>query len=326
MKNIIFYLLTLLVSLPASAQQFTWALRGGGSINWDSNPNDRDEYEHIRDIVIDSQNNYYFLAKVSSGVTDLNGTAFTNYNQPAGGADTFLFSTDCDGVIRWQKVIGGWAEELTQHLSIDTNDNIYVSGLVFPPRGSNNEGFIHFDSDVVINSNLVITDPGPHNKSMYLIKYDSFGNFQWLQSPQTDNAAFQEFQKSYTFGHYTDSNNVTHWLMTMGAGTHINGAYTATNDDYAVFRFDNQGNYLGNTPVNLAFTGGRLTYAANLAMDETLNRYYISVARSFNFNDSIDFMGSPVTNNVALAAIDVGTGNLVWRIENTGGNKRYQYL
>ncbi|MDP5077532.1 MAG: T9SS type A sorting domain-containing protein, partial [Nonlabens sp.] len=113
---------------------------------------------------------------------------------------------------------------------------------------------------------------------------------------------------------------VTHWLMTMGAGTHINGAYTTNTDDYAIFRFDDQGTYLGQTPVNMIFTNGRPAYSAVLTMDEVLNRYYISAYRRLGTGNSIDFLGSPINNNVALGAVDATNGNVLWRMENTGGN------
>ena len=318
MKEFLF-LFAIMITTLSAAQEYTWAARGGGDVNFGNNPNNVDEYEHIRDIVVDSQNNYYYLATVSSNNTNLNGVPFTNYNRPNSGNDTFLFSTDCDGNVRWQKTIGGHNDEFTQHLSIDSNDNIYISGFV-SPRGSTSNGFIHFDTDVVINSNLTISTSGPHNKTLYLIKYDSLGVFQWLQRPQRDNAGVTDFQKSYTFGHYTDANNITHWLMTMGAGTHINGAYTTTTDDYAIFRFDDQGTYLGQTPINMVFSNGRPTYAAVLSMDETLNRYYVSATRTNANSASLTFMGVSMINNTALAAIDTSNGGLIWRIESTGGS------
>ena len=320
MKQIvILFALVLTFTGNCFAQEYTWAARGGGDVNFGSNPNSTNEYEHIRDIVVDSQNNYYYLATVSSNNTNLNGVPFTNYNRPNFNNDTYLFSTDCSGNFRWQKTIGGYSDELTQHLSLDSSDNVYISGYMTPKiNGTHSAGY--FDTDVIIDSNLGINDPGPHNKNLYLIKYNSTGVFQWLQRPQRDTAVGTDIQKSYTFGHYTDANNVTHWLMTMGAGTHINGAYTTATDDYAIFRFDDQGTYLGQTPINMVFSNGRPTYAAVLSMDETLNRYYVSATRTNANSASLTFMGAAMSNSIALAAIDASNGNLLWRLESTGGS------
>jgi hypothetical protein len=192
MKTIVLLLATMITTISI-AQQYTWAARGGGDINFGSNPNTIDEYEHIRDIVVDSQNNYYYLATVSSNNTNLNGVPFTNYNRPNFGNDIFLFSTDCNGNFRWQKVLGGPNDELTLHLSIDSNDNVYVSGYIIP-RSSNAQGFVHYDTDVVVNTTMTISDPGAHNKNLFLIKYDSTGVFQWLQRPQQDATSIQDIQ------------------------------------------------------------------------------------------------------------------------------------
>jgi hypothetical protein len=309
----IFILLILVGTLYSTAQTYTWAGRGGGDINIDSTPQGTDEYEHIRDIKVDSQNNYYFLATISSGNTDLQGVPFSNHNRPTSGKDTFLFSTDCNGNMRWQKTIGGWNIDSTQGLSIDSGDNIYVTGRVLPRIG-NNDGLVHYDTDVIINSNLTVFTPGPHNKSMYLMKYDSLGNFQWLQRPEQNQVESTGVQKAYNFGHVTDSNNVTHWLMTMGAGTHINGAYTASSDIYGIFRFDDQGNYLGQTPVDITYSNGREEFGTNLEYDEVLNRYYISYYRGDSGSEIFTFMGTQINYTTLLAAIEYGTGNLVWLI------------
>lgn len=123
------------------------------------------------------------MAVVSSGNATLQGVPFTNYNASNNGKDTFLFSTDCDGNVRWQKTIGGRNGDTTQHLSIYINDNIYVSGRMLSKLNGGIEE-AHFDTDVIINTNLTASTLGPHNKTMYLIKYDSNGNFQWLQRPE----------------------------------------------------------------------------------------------------------------------------------------------
>jgi hypothetical protein len=309
------FILTLLFNImAATAQTYAWAGRGGGEINFSSgSPQITRDYEHIRDVKVDSQNNYYFLATISSGNTDLQGITITNYNKPTSGKDTFLFSTDCDGNMRWQKTIGGWNVDSTQGLSIDSSDNIYVTGRVLPRIG-NNDGLVHYDTDVVINTNLTVFTPGPHNKSMYLIKYDSNGVFQWLQRPEQNQVESTGVQKAYNFGHVTDSNNVTHWLMTMGSGTHINGSFTATSDIYGIFRFDDQGNYMGQTPVDMSYNGGRADYGTNLEYDEVLNRYYVSYYRGNSGSEVFTFMGTQINYTTLLAAIEYDTGNLVWQL------------
>ncbi len=316
LKNCI-TILFLFWSIIPMAQEYDWAYRGGGDVNFDpGNPSDNDEYEHIRQIGVDSQNNYYFLAKVSGGNSTLFGSAFENYNFGMGGGNTLIFSTDCDGNFRWRKVIGGASATFTEHLSIDANDKIYVSGHLIPGGNAQAE-YVYFDTDVIISTNLGITDPGPHNKSLYLIQYDRDGNFQWLELPQKDQADIPTIQNSYSFGQVTDSSNTTHWLMTMGPGTHLDGAYTASTNQYGIFRFDDQGSYLGHTPVDMGFNGGRATYGTTLEYDELLDRYYISWYSDPRSADNFQFMGNVLNTSTMLAAIENGSGNLIWMKEST---------
>jgi len=102
----LFSILYSLFSIPTTAQnyQWDWALNGGGSVGsggWNY------QVEQIFDIAIDSNNNYYFVAKITSGTPKLNGQSVTVYGNPQGGNNIFIFSTTCDGTVRWSQAIGG---------------------------------------------------------------------------------------------------------------------------------------------------------------------------------------------------------------------------
>ena len=103
---VLFSILLTIFSIPATAQpyQWDWALNGGGIIGsggWDY------QVEQVFDIAIDKNNNYYFIAKINNGTPQLNGQPVTVYGNPQGGNDIFLFSTTCDGQVRWSQAIGG---------------------------------------------------------------------------------------------------------------------------------------------------------------------------------------------------------------------------
>ncbi|MGB3591040.1 MAG: T9SS type A sorting domain-containing protein [Nonlabens sp.] len=304
--------------IPAGAQEFVWAGRGGGTNNFSNQlPQEFFQYEHIRDIVVDSQDNYYYLAIISGGATDLDGVPFTNYNGTQTRSDLLLFSTDCSGNLRWQKVIGNHSTLETQNLTIDDQDNVYLSGYIAPRFSPFNSG-VHFDTDVVITSTLGINDPGPHNKSIFLIKYDAQGVFQWLQRPQEDMVALAGWQSTYAFGHYTQGDGTTHWLVTMGAGAHLDGAYTLTGQTYAILRFDPAGTFIDATPIDMVISGGFSSYSFNFTMDEMLDRYYLSYKRNTSSGTSMTFYGNQSDHGMGIVAIERGSGNLVWNQESTG--------
>ncbi len=108
----LFSIFLTLFSIPATAQpyQWDWATYGGSDLG------DNGWYyraEQVYDVVVGSDNNYYFLANIrrssigSSG-SQLAGQPVTVYNNYATSwSDIFLFSTTCDGTVRWSQAIGG---------------------------------------------------------------------------------------------------------------------------------------------------------------------------------------------------------------------------
>jgi|SRR5690606_37516776 len=96
----------LFISLSGYAQpyQWQWAINGGGSLGesgWYY------QVEQIFDIQVGTDNNYYFIAKIKNGTPQLGGQPVTVYGNQLGGNDIFIFSTTCDGQVRWSQAIGG---------------------------------------------------------------------------------------------------------------------------------------------------------------------------------------------------------------------------
>ncbi|MDN3708819.1 hypothetical protein QW060_17095 [Myroides ceti] len=92
--------LFVLFSISATAQQYewSWAVSAGGVQGADL----------IYDVKVGSDNNYYFIGSLYGNIgVQLNGNPVDVYNSSLGGDDIFLFSTTCDGQIRWSQAIGG---------------------------------------------------------------------------------------------------------------------------------------------------------------------------------------------------------------------------
>src|SRR5690606_31807621 len=113
--------------LVGYAQQYDWewALSGGGAIGG-TGLGFSDE--QIHDIKVGTDNNYYFIATINGNSnTQLNGQPQTVYNVPNGGEDIFLFSTTCDGQLRWSQAIGGGGLfDRAYNLVLDSSNNVYV--------------------------------------------------------------------------------------------------------------------------------------------------------------------------------------------------------
>ncbi|RTZ46066.1 hypothetical protein EJ377_16190 [Chryseobacterium arthrosphaerae] len=103
--------------------------QAGGWANGSADPGFHIQYdESIRDIAVDNNNNTYYLTTVWSQDQNLNGTSVTNY----GLRDLFLFSTDCQGNIRWTRTIGGSGlGENAWHIEVDNNGGLYVMATLY---------------------------------------------------------------------------------------------------------------------------------------------------------------------------------------------------
>src|SRR5690554_5357886 len=96
-----------LFSIPGSAQNYDWdwAMSGGSNLGhnyW------RYDVGQVHDVVVGNDDNYYFLAKMNARsanlplASQLNGQPVKEYNQHIDSPyDIFLFSTTCDGQVRW---------------------------------------------------------------------------------------------------------------------------------------------------------------------------------------------------------------------------------
>jgi len=290
----------------AQNYQWDWANHGGGTQFFSNNSRSYIDYERILDIAVDSNNNYYYLAAYADGNPSYDGNSLL-FNSISG---VYLLSTDCDGVFRWDKEMGSSFVDYGYGLAIDAADNVYISGSqqgLFQP----NLPAPFWDIDFNLNSSLGRNDPGPHNRTAYVAKYNDQGIFQWIKFP--DNGTLTAFEVATGFfGRQiaVTPNGTIHWLVSIGLGTHVDGNVTVPTTvarEWKVIRYDTNGVYTGHTAID--YTGSFDPHNLNFAYDPLLNRYY------FSSNDSgvgLVYRGTTVANNSFIVAIDATTGNDLW--------------
>ncbi|MGN7863113.1 T9SS type A sorting domain-containing protein [Chryseobacterium sp. 22458] len=333
LKNKIWKLLLLLPLLSfGQTYQWQWAKQVGGA-NGSADPGFHIQYdESIRDIAVDNNNNTYYLTTVWSQDQNLNGTSVTNY----GLRDLFLFSTDCQGNIRWTRTIGGSGlGENAWHIELDNNGGLYVMATLYSQAEATDPNAvpIHFDDTHTIPPFTYVdvdtVDPG--YKSAYLLKYNtSDGNLAWSKSLQGD-VNFLSRQCDVQMM-YMDSSKNIHAVMGFRAGTHLDGmitvpsTYTSTYKYYLVKFSYNNGNMIPGTPLALPITGGVSTGGddgkVNLLYDESLNRYYLAGRRMYGESstdyEAFSYNNIPFTKDGYLLAFDGTTGAELWRRELDG--------
>ncbi len=295
-------LLFLLGSFFSTAQDYEWdwGKRGGGS-NSMFNEIGTIAYnfiaEMIWDTVVDEQNNYYFLGKISSGTTTVDGNEVTTFGNNNYGNNIIITSFACDGTYRWSRVIGGGRYTGGDHahkLVLDNNGGIYVSVNVYNSTGSSGQSPVYFsenDSLPYWNGNLYEEQEG--FKRGFLLKYDTeYGNLVWRKDYQ-GNVNIEN--QLIIINHLQIANNVLHTIIGLKQGVHLDGALTVELEEgedmkYYLVKFDSTtGNLIG-TPLLLPLEGFLVENKTSFRYDENLNRYYL-VSWNFGGNTTISFNG-----------------------------------
>ena len=334
MKKILYYSLFLLLPLSFSAQTYSWqwAKAGGG----DAGPpgigisETRDEF--IRDVVVDSDNNSYYLTKIYPQNPNINGIPVASYQD----SDLLLFSLDCQGNLRWSRTIGGFGDsEFAWKLEVDSNGGLYMMINVanFADIASPTRLPIRWDdthampiTTVAYNDNTT-TDPGL-NRTFFLKYNTNNGNLVWAKPLQ--GAVSRTTWQGDNGVWCMDSNKNIHALIGFEAGSHLGGlitvpaTFTTSYQYYLVkFNYDNGNMTPQPNPLLLPVTGdmgaGWGAGKVQMTFDENLNRYYIAGSTSGTFNDYLPFSyaGTPLSNDGYILAINGVNGNEVWRREFT---------
>src|SRR5690606_1838835 len=304
--------------------QWQWAINGGSSGAGLSGGSWHFYAEQIYDIAIDKNNNYYFVASITGSSPQLNGQPVIVNSNIATGNDIFLFSTTCDGQVRWSQAIGGGAAfDRAFKIALDSNNNVYVGANVM--HGSVNYP-VHFSPTEAL--------PGPpatpntvsdYYKTTFLVKYDTNGQFVWKRALQgdvtdlTDDSSLSDI--------VIDANDNIHFIVGLLYGTHLNNTITVppkynVSDKlkYYLVRYNSSGQLLSSLALPIDYGSQLIDPYTSFRLDETNNRYYIAGFR-LDGNSSgyfpLSYAGTAFTKNAFILAINATNGNEIWRREMT---------
>ena len=331
-KILLLFLLASASFINAQTYNWQWAKAGGGDLGSFGTGFSEISDEMIRDVVIDNNNNSYYLTKIYPQNPNINGTPVTSYQD----SDLLLFSLDCQGNFRWSRTIGGFgSSEQSWNLKVDNSGGLYMMANVYNSGDVANPTRLPIrfgDSEVmpIINipfSDNTTTDPGL-NKT-FLLKYDTNnGNLIWNKPLQ---GAVTRTTRDGDNGVWCmDSNKNIHAVIGFEAGVHLNGlitvpsTFTSTYQYYMVkFNYDNGNMTPQANPLLLPITGdmgaGWGAGKVQMTFDENLNRYYIAGSTSSTFNNylPLSFAGTVLSDDGYLLAIDGMNGSEDWRREFT---------
>ncbi|SCY66959.1 T9SS type A sorting domain-containing protein [Flavobacterium caeni] len=304
----IYLLLFSILSCHLGAQSWQWGKRGGGDqaigdLNWT---------ERVRSIKTDSQGNVYAICPVSTPNLNIDGNPKTGYSN-GNTYDFALVSFGCDGTYRWSKVIGGQYDDYIDGVQIDSQDNIFVSGRVIAtPSGSS---LVHFDDDLVLEQSP--SNVNTFKRGMFLIKYDTNGQMQWMKMPQPEDISLAGNGQCQSLGLSTDNQGNSYWFTKLQPGLYANGAYavTGTTSSYHILKYDGEGNFEGGIQISIAPNAQSETAVKMEVNHSTGTVYFAGYIYSLS-GGAISFNGEPVTNDMYLVAYD-SNGNFLWKKESS---------
>ena len=335
---LLFSILYSLFSIPANAQQtqpyeWDWAISGGASLGGiGAGYSD----EQIYDIKVGTDNNYYFIATFEGPYnTNLKGSSVPSYNNSNtamgnGANDIFLFSTDCEGQVRWSQTIGGWQDDTAYNLVLDSLNNVYIGANVAPNTAGSGAGIrrpLHFtENDSIAFANTANGGgliPQEAFKTTYLVKYSSTGqliNKVTLQGDVTNvPSEFQSIISDLTI----DSQGKIHFIVGLLQGTHLDGNVTVPssfNDlnspQYYLAVYNSDLTYHNSILLNMS--GNFFNPVVRFTYDENANQYYLAGMTSLGITGvtyPFSFDGNPIVNRSFILAFDDTDGSENWRRE-----------
>src|SRR5690554_6877895 len=303
--------------LQAQEFQWEWAKSGGGGLSGSDSVFNEQQDETIRDIVVDADNNYYFLADLQGGTVSFEGESLTHY----GSKDIVIIALDCEGNLLWHHTIGGgnW-QDYAYKLGLDSTNGLYIAVTVVNNAtvGGFNHPPVHFSEDdvmplVPVNSN----NGNPHEayKMGFLLKFEKdTGDYLWRKTLQGD--ATSTLRSMVVGRIFIDSNDVIHQIVGLQEGIHLDGLVTVEEGElkYFLVKYDTDGNIIG-TPQELPMAGAFNPQYNSFLYDEQLNRYYIAGTLHVSLTYQGNILHHAPNGRFYILAFDGDTFDEIWRKE-----------
>ncbi len=312
----------------AQDYSWQWATRGGGMKRAAGESTSGYEFssEQVQDIVVDSDNNYYYLAYITQQETEYDGLPINVYNATNSGfsnTDLLLVSTDCEGTLRWTQVIGGSGSDYSYKIDLDGNGGLYLTSWVVNISGPSNSYIPpHFSPDVALPVLDGSGQPQEGYKTAAVLKYNTAdGSLAWYKMLQ---GMVNSGNRYWVMGNIiVDNDGNLRLLAGFRHGTHLDGQVTVPdtfteNYKFFIIKMNPEGEYIGITDIPME----GMVHHSKLYFDydSNLDRYYIGGFRTEYGNNSIllplSYGGTAFDRNMFLLALN-GDGTEIWRRQET---------
>jgi len=291
----LFICLLICTTIVNAQPSWQWGKSGGSIADVSSS-----QVEDVIDMATDTKGNIYVLATVY-GIPMVDGhTGF-------GASDRLVVASwNCGGQLRWIKFFGSGSSCIGRSLGVDTLGGVYISGGIYSINGSIG-GPGYFDADTTLDNNY---------KSMFIIKYDTAGVFQWLKMPQPD--TLTAFDQSGVADMGIAKNGDVYLYSRLKPGLYDNGAFNVASERMYVLKYNVNGTYQKLVPLSMTLSGSYSAgYGYSNAVQAQFNRdpingrYYLCGRCDTAYFGHMTFGNTAINTPIYLGCFD-STGNSLW--------------
>jgi PKD repeat protein len=317
-------ILILLLTTTSTNAQLTWQWGVRGN---DNGPNNSSHEDNVIDMASDPNGNVYTLTRVYySG--DIAGMPVNGYTNVLNIIETIVVTSfDCNGQYRWHKRIGGSAGN--NHgvaIKTDTLGGVYITGRVlayaFHPDQVNFPDSLHID----IDSSSAFT-----SKSLFIVKYDTAGDYQWLRMPQPDTVSYiTSLSKTGSVDMDVAPNGDVYVYSQLAPGLYEDGAFEIMNHQFYVIRYNKDGVFQNVIPLDMTYTnagdpnngdGSFNPIGAHFKRDHNNGHFYLSgifwgYAGTWSIGNTPLVYTGGYAQKMYVGSFD-GSGNALWVRQTT---------
>ncbi len=252
--------------------------------------------------VKDSKNNIYVSGTTNTNIIKINKVEYKKTSEDTGG---FLTKLNTNGEIEWFKFIDGINRQSIYSVSIDSDNNSYITGIAL--------------SNIIIDE--IVYNKPDRSSSGFLIKFNKDGNVVWLKWINGSsieygyNTAIDSFNDIYVVG-ASISPSINDNLPTRGLKSTITTTNTSTSTS-AITRVDCAGyiikfNSNGDTIWFKWIDGLRYDTAYTIALDSKNNLYVSGSSTSPSIKiDNNEYSRLNYNESIYLTKIN-RTGTVEW--------------
>jgi len=291
---VLFACAQLFCAVGSKAQNgWQWGIRGGGKAGIGTT-------NYVMDIATDGAGNQYLLTQVATvpgSVIEIADDSLKGF----GGTDICVVSFDCSGKLRWRKVIGGMEDDLGKIIRTDSMGGVYIGGYI---NAADITGAV-IDSDTTLAGNNL--------KQLFILKYDTAGNYKWFRQPEPDTPITAA--NAWLLDMDVDNGGNISLLAALKPGTYASNLYPVISGGRSAHMliYNAHGYFIKAIPMQIsAGADGASLSGLTMAWDKNNRRYYVCG------NAPITFGSTTLTHSFYIGRF-TEDGNCMWVRQSSSG-------